>query len=301
MKITMRILLIPFLILFFHNFYGQDLPKLFACADYTQGKVFIFKNGKVVWDFPAPDCNDIWVLQNGNILFTTGHGVLELTFLKDTMFHYESKSEIYACQRLSNSSTFIGECNSGHLLEIASNGKIIRLVKLLPDSNDGGHAYMRNARKLRNGNYLVAHYGLDKVCEYDSSGMLVMEIPVKGGPHSVIRLPNGNTLISCTDHDGEPKAVEVDRAGTVVWQLLRDELDGIDLKFLAGMQVLPNGNMVFTNWLGHNQFGTAPHAFEVTREKKVIWIFNDHTVLRTMSSIQLLNELDNPLIEGALH
>jgi hypothetical protein len=68
------------------------------------------------------------------------------------------------------------------LLELNPAGKIIKEIKLLPDSIDGGHSYMRNARKLENGNYLVAHYGLDKVCEYDSLGKLVMEIPVTGGP-----------------------------------------------------------------------------------------------------------------------
>jgi hypothetical protein len=38
-------------------------------------------------------------------------------------------------------------------------GRIVRQVRLLPEGKDGGSAYMRNARRLANGNYLVAHYG----------------------------------------------------------------------------------------------------------------------------------------------
>ena len=32
----------------------------FACTDYTQGKVFIISNnGKKLWEYPAPNCNDL--------------------------------------------------------------------------------------------------------------------------------------------------------------------------------------------------------------------------------------------------
>jgi len=261
----------------------------FVCADYTQGKVYVISaKGEVEWEYPAENCNDVWVLPNGNFLFNTGHGVKEVNWKKEVIFSYESKSEIFACQPLANGNTFVGECNSGKLLEVNAAGNVVKTIKLLPDSVDGGHAFMRDARQLENGNYLVAHYGLDKVCEYDSGGKLVREIPVTGGPHSVIRLPNSNTLIACTDHNGEPKVVEVDSLGKAVWELTKNELPDIELKFMTGMQVLPNGNLVLTNWVGHNQFGTAPHAFEITRNKKVVWEYNNHSVLKTMSSIQLL-------------
>jgi len=49
-----------------------------------------------------------------------------------------------------------------------SQGVIVKEVRILPDSvKDGGHAYMRNARRLDNGNFLVAHYGLKVVREYN--------------------------------------------------------------------------------------------------------------------------------------
>jgi hypothetical protein len=262
----------------------------FVCTDYTQGKVFIISDeGTNEWEYPAENCNDIWVLQNGNLLFNTGKGVKEVTREKMIVFSYESKSEIYACQRLSNGNTFIGECNAGRLLEVNPAGIVVKEIKLLADSVDGGHSYMRNARKLKSGNYLLAHYGLDKVCEYDSLGKILLEIPIKGGPHSVIRLPGGNTLISCSDHNGDPRVVEADKSGKIIWQLTKNELPGIELKFMTGMQYLPNGNLLLTNWLGHDQFGKAPHAFEITRDKKVVWVYNDFKILRTMSSIQLLD------------
>jgi hypothetical protein len=70
---------------------------------------------------------------------------------------------------------------------------------------------------------------------------------------------------------------------------------------MAGMQCLPNGNLLLTNWLGHNQFGKAPHAFEITRDKKVVWVYSDTTFLKTMSSIQLLNLNSDYSNDGNLH
>jgi len=294
-------LFLLFSVLQFHLL-AQPVVHSFVCTDYTQGKVFIIsEEGKAIWEYPATHCNDVWILPNGNILFNTGNGVKEVTRDKQVVFQYDSKSEIYACQRLANGNTFIGECNSGKLLEFTPDGKIVKLVRLLPDSVDGGHSFMRNARRLENGNYLVAHYGLDVVREYDEQGKVVTEIPVKGGPHSVVRLPDGNTLVACSDHNGEPKVVEFDPSGKVVWQVLKNDLPGIELKFMTGLQRLPNGNTIMTNWLGHNQFGKAPHAIEVTRDKKVVWTYNDNSFIQTMSSIQLIDNGTDFKLDEILH
>jgi outer membrane protein assembly factor BamB len=267
---------------------GKGHP--FVCTDYSQGKIFIVSaDGKAEWDYPAPNSNDLWVLPNGNLLFVTGHGVKEVTREKKVVFSYQSKSEIYACQRLDNGNTFIAECNAGRLLEVDPSGKIVKEVRLLPEGKDGGHAYIRNARQLANGNYLVTHYGEQVVREYDPQGKVVREIRAPGGPHSAIRLANGNTLIACGDLKGGPQVLEVDPDGKTVWQVAKDELPGISLKFMTGLQRLPNGNTVMSNWLGHGQFGKAPHVIEVTPAKKVVWTFADHQTMKTISSVQLLD------------
>jgi hypothetical protein len=263
----------------------------FACTDYTQGKVcLVSADGRIEWEYPAPSCNDVWILPGGNLLFNTGHGVKEVTREKAVVFEYESTSAIYACQRLANGNTFIGECNSGRLLEVGGNGRIVKEVRLLPPGSDGGGAYMRNARRLANGNYLVAHYGLDVVREYDPSGSMLRSIPAPGGPHTAIRLPGGNTLIACADHpNATPRVFEVDPDGRTVWSVSSRDLPGISLEFMAGLQRLPNGNTVMTNWLGHGHFGEAPHIIEVTRDKRVVWTYANHADFRTISSIQLLD------------
>ena len=275
----------------------------FVCTDYTAGKVFIVSaDGKAEWEYPAKNCNDLWVLPSGNLLFNTGHGVREVTRAKEVVFDYQSKSEIYACQRLTNGNTFVGECSSGRLLDVAPDGKtIVKEIRLLPEGRDGGHGYMRNARRLANGNYLVTHYGEGVVREYDADGKVVRSIPAAGGPHSVTRLPNGNTLITCGDQKGGSRVFEVDADGKTVWQVQGEELPGISLKFIAGVQRLPNGNTVICNWLGHGQFGKAPHLIEITPDKRAVWTFADHVTMKTISNVVLLDVPGNPIRGEIFH
>lgn len=271
---------------------AQSITHPFACTDYSQGKVFIVAaDGKIEWQYDAKNCNDLWVLPNGNLLFNTGTGVREVTRDKQVVFDYQSKSEIFACQRLENGNTFIAECNTGRLLEMTPAGAIAKEVKLLPDGKDGGHAYIRNARRLPNGNYLVCHHGEQVVREYAPDGKVLLTIPAPGGPHSATRLPDGHTLIACGDQKSTtgPQVIETDAAGNVVWSIRNGDLPGIQLAFMTGLQRLPNGNTVMSNWLGHRKFGTAPHLIEVTRDKKVVWSFADHKSMKTISSVLLLD------------
>ncbi len=275
---------------------------VFACADYSGGKVFLVgADGAVTWEHPASHCNDFWVLANGNLLFTTGHGVLEVTREKKAVFKYESKSEIYACQRLPNGNTFVGECNAGRLLEVSPAGKVVREIRLLPEGKDGGHGFMRNARELPNGSFLVTHYGEQVVKEYDAHGKLVREFKAPGMPHSAVRLPNGNTLITLADKLKDPGLLEYDAAGKVVWQLSNKDLPGAPLKFVAGVHRLANGNTVLCNWVGHGFFGKAPHLLEVTPEKRVVWSYANHKDMKTIASVIMLDAPADPLKGEVLH
>lgn len=284
------------------SFAANPVTHAFACTDYSQGKVFVIgRDGLIEWDYRTTACNDLWVLPNGNLLFNTGHGVREVTRYRTVVFEYNSRSEIYACQRLPNGNTFVGECNAGRLLELSPSGTIVRELRLLPDGVDGGHLFMRNARQLANGNYLVTHYGEQVVREYRPDGAHFLTIAAKGGPHSAARLPNGHTVIACGDLPGGSRIFEVDPTGEPVWEVRGNDLPGIGLKFIAGFQRLPNGNTVFANWLGHGQFGQAPHLIEVTPDKRVVWSFADHTHLRTVSSLQILDEPGLADLDGVHH
>lgn len=260
--------------------------RCFAGCDYSQGIVFVMENDEIVWQHKAPESNDIWVLPNGNLLFTTGKGVLEMTRQNDTIFHYASESPIFACQRLKNGNTFVGECTSGRLLEVSPQGKIVSEVCILPEGvTDGTFAFMRNARCLDNGHYLVAHYGGETVKEYDAKGKVVWEVALPGGPHSAIRLPNGHTLVAVADKTQNPRIVELDKKGKTVWEFSNTDIPGAPLKFLGGLHYFPDGKILFTNWVGHVNPEERSHLFLIDRKKNVLYTLKNKEGLQTMSSV----------------
>ncbi len=143
---------------------------------------------------------------------------------------------------------------------------------------------MRCARRTAAGNYLVGQYGDGVMREYDSTGEIVREIPHKMA-FSGIRLPNGNTLIAAGDTH---RLLEVDTDGKVVWEVNENDLPGNPLRFVAGLQRLPNGNTLICNWGGHGYVGQQPQIVEITRDKKVVGEIYDFDQFGTISGVFLL-------------
>lgn len=261
-------------------------PRSFAGTDYSQGIVFVMEDNQIVWQHPAPESNDLWVLPNGNLLFTTGRGVLEMTRQNDTIFHYESKSPVFACQRLKNGNTFIGECSTGRMLEVSPKGRVVKETCILPKGvADAGFGFIRNARRLDNGHFLVAHYGDETVKEYDARGRIVWDLKVPGGPHSVARLANGHTLIAVADKNQNPRLIEVTSAGETVWELSNADIPGKPLKFLGGFQYFSDGRILLSNWTGHERPADRVHLLLVDRQKNVLYSLKNPEGLQTMSSV----------------
>ena len=260
--------------------------EYFYFTDYSGGKICRYEKGKVVWEHPAPLSNDLWVLDNGNVLFTTGDGVLELNEKGDTVFSYSSASKIFACQRLKSGNTFIGECSSGRLIEVNPKGKTVKSLKIVMRGDEMGDGYIRNARSLGDGHYLVAHYSGKEAVEYNTRGDIVWQVDVPGGAHSVARMPNGHTLVSSADKDRNPKLVEFDSDGNELWSFSNADVEGSPLKFLSGFQYLPDDDsFVITNWQGHNVSQKGPVILWVGRDKTIRGVVESIPGIETVSSV----------------
>ncbi len=269
----------------------QPRTMKFVCTDYSGGRVMLYENDKRIWEHEAPVSNDVWALENGNILFTAGNSVLEMTMANDTVFYYPSDSHIFACQRLKNGNTFIGECESGRLLEVTPEGKVVKEVCISDKGAKGKKSFIRNARRLDNGHFLVAHYGGKKVVEYDENGKNVWEVPVSGGAHSVVRLPNGNTLVAVADADKNARIMEFNPRKEIVWQLTNDDFPVLrPFKFLTGMQYIPEKNgILITNWQGHGVKEKVPHMMFITRDKRILDTFDQIDGVETLSSVCVMD------------
>ena len=79
-------------------------------------------------------------------------------------------------------------------------------------------------------------------------------------PFSAVRLENGNTVIC-----GQQAMVEVGPADKMIWSVDGKDLPELGIRWFAGIQVLPNGNIFVCNAGGRIPF------FELSRDKRVIW------------------------------
>ena len=267
---------------------GQAAGHRFLCCDNGLNKVFVVAaDGSIEWEFPVEGGQDVWRLPNGNYLLSNVHGAQEVTPAKQVVWEYKAPAgtEVHTCQPLSNGCVLVGECGTKRLIEVDREGTIRKEIKI-ETATTTAHAQFRIARKLANGNYLVAQVGENLVREYDGDGKIVRTIPVPGNPFIGVRLPNGNTLIACGDGH---QLIEVDPNDKIVWQIGENDVPGIPLRFVAGVQRLPNGNTVVCNWGGHGHVGEQPLIFEVTPDKRVVWQIADYAHFRTISNIQVLD------------
>jgi hypothetical protein len=63
----------------------------------------------------------------------------------------------------------------------------------------------------------------------------------------------------------------------------------LNLTWVSSLQVLKNGNYVVGNFL-RGQEGKGAHAFEVTRDKKVVWTFADHALAKSVTTVRVLDD-----------
>jgi hypothetical protein len=230
------------------------------------------KDGSIEWEYDpgGNEANDAWMLPNGNVLFAyktpkgVRSGAREVTLAKQTVWEYTAPagSEVHAVQLLPGDQYLVGESHddgTSTIYEMDRSNKVLHFINV----HNGGtkHDQFREVRKTPQGTYLTTQERAgDHGMEFDANGKLLRTFPC--GWFSIIRLPDGNTLLGCgNDH----RVVEVDADNKVVWEITQHELPGITLQFVAGLQRLANGNTVVCNW------GAQTQILEVTRGKKVVW------------------------------
>lgn len=268
---------------------GAIAARPFLCCDHNGGKVSVVSaEGKIEWEFPCRSPQDAWRLPNGNYLFCFVSGVMEVTPEKKTVWEYKAppKVEVHACQPLLDGRVLVVEGGTSRIVEVDRDGKIAKEIKLVTAPGIHAHNQFRGTRKTANGHYFVCFKGEGKVVELDGDGKVLRAIKVPGDPHEVLPLPDGHLLITCGDAH---KVLELDAQEKVVWELNENDLPGNPLRLMAGCQRLPNGNTVFANYLGHGHIGKQPQFFEVTRDKKVVWQFDDHAHFKTINQVQMLD------------
>ncbi|MDB6154785.1 MAG: hypothetical protein JWL90_3238 [Chthoniobacteraceae bacterium] len=246
--------------------------------------------GKVVWEHKPPSIAVIFeVLPNGNVLYAFGGkptGVQEVTRKGEVVWNYISKSaQVLGCRRLSNGDTLLAEQGPCQALEVNPKGEVVRITPL-KTSHAEPHLQVRNIHQLVDGHILAAHEGEGAVREVDQTGKVIWEYTGVENAGDAQRLANGNTLISCGT---QKRIIEVTPDKQIVWEFGAKDAPELNLTWITSIQQLRNGNVLVGNFL-RGQEGKGAHAFEVTHDKKVVWKYDDHSIIKSLTTVRVVEE-----------
>ena len=275
--------------------FAADTPakRRLLFTEYGKGPnrfVELDADGKLVWELKPPSTAVIFqTLPNGNILFGYGGqptGVREITSRGETVFDYVSKShQVFGCERLANGNTLVAEQEPCQALEVNPKGETVHVTPLTTNAK-GFHLQVRNVHKLQNGNILAAHEGEGAVREVDPQGKVVWEYTGVTNTGEAQRLANGNTLICCGT---QKRLIEVTPDTQIAWEFKAEDAPELNITWVSSVQQLKNGNLLVGNFI-RGQEGKGAHAFEVTRDKKVVWKWEDHTLIKSLTTVRALGE-----------
>lgn len=247
-------------------------------------------DGRPVWEHTPPSiCVIFQPLPGGNVLLAYGGkptGVQEIDRAHRVVWECRSSCpQTLGCERLPNGNTLLAEQGPCRVVEVDRRGIVVGITPL-STSEKPYHLQVRNVHKLASGNFLAAHEGEGAVREVDPRGRVVWERTGVENAGDALRLPSGNTVISCGT---QRRVIEVDQGGRIVWEFGAADAPELNLVWISSIQRLRGGNLLVGNFVrGHE--GKGVHAFEVTRDKKVVWTYADHTLVKALTTVRALGE-----------
>ena len=265
-------------------------PHHFLFMQYSPGNKIIelSAEGKVLWEHPVPGLAVMFErLKNGSIIYAYGGtptGVQIVNREHKVVWDYKAKCEqVLGFSRLPNGNVLVGEQGPCQAVEVNPKGEEVRITPLTTQEKPA-HRQLRSIHKLKNGNLLCCHEADATVREVEPDGKVVWEYPGCTNVFEASRLKNGNTLIATSD-----RIIEVSKDKKIVWSFTSADAPDLQLSWATGVQQLKNGNLVVANFSrGHE--GKGAHAFEITRDKKVVWQFTDHNLSQLVTMVHYLDE-----------
>ncbi len=275
-------------------------------------RIYVVNDGKVIWTYDTgigTELDDVWMLSNGNILFSHMAWCAEVTPDKKQVWYYEFKegSESHSLQPVGLDKVLmvINSKPPRAVIIDKKTGEEVYSHEIPYDLNLHVHTQFRRIRLTADNTFILPYLAMGKVVEYDMDFNEIWSVKSER-PWSAFKLHNGNVLI--TD-ENELAVKEVDRDGKVVWSVSAYELPSeivtpgvFDRPGSApdappdatsepiGWQScvrLANGNTVLCS---QGNFGLLPQFIEIDKDKKVVWTLKNWKDLGPATTIQVLNE-----------
>jgi hypothetical protein len=267
-------------------------PMLYIGEGYN--KILLVNQGKIAWTYSTGagwEYDDVWMLSNGNVLFTRMQYVAEVTPDKQIVWRYDAPAgtEIHTAQSIGlDKVMFVLNGLPPKLMVVNIRTHKVEVEHDLPAPSltdpKTVHGQFRRARYTAQGTYLIPFLTMNQVIEYDKDFNEIWKYEVRS-PWAAVRLRNGNTLI--TD-ENDLVTREVNAQKETVWELRPDDLPA-EYRYINTQSAtrLANGNTIICSRGGD---GKGPQLVEVTRDKKVVWVLRDWANFGPATAVQILDD-----------
>ena len=254
-------------------------------------RIFLVNDGKVIWKYDTGEgweLDDVWMLKNGDILFTRMAWAAKVTPDKREVWRYDCKQgeELHSIQPIGDDEAVM-LVNAFPARLVRFNHKTGKIIweKEINFSGNGTHGQSRRIRVTKDNTVLVCFLVEHKVVEYSLDDMHVVRQFNVHQPWSAIRLKNGNTLVT---EEGRKRTIEIDKDDNIVWEISLSELpEKYRLDDCQSACRLQNGNTILCS---RGNGGRSPQLVEVTPDKKVVWVLKDWKNLGPATSVQILSD-----------
>jgi len=249
-------------------------------------------NPEANWYTKVPPGRDLQLIGNGLVLIGTGTGyeerevasgkkVKELTSYEGTM----------SARRLRNGNTLLAGLNwqgkkGVSLIEVGDDGNVKRTIDY-PELTS-----VRLVRETPVGTFLLTSNVM--VYEGNADGKIIKSFNITGpkttNAWQAMRTEKGKTVI-CGGYSGNIQIFDAD--AKLIKTITGPE--EVHPKFYAGCQILPNGNIVVTNWQGHGpEFGeSGTQLLEYTQNGDLVWSWKqDASKYSSLQGVIILDGLD---------
>lgn len=246
---------------------------------------------EIVWEYPLEkgwECNSVAATRKGEILFSYSKGAKMITRDGRELWNIAAPTgcEMQTARILPDGNALVAWC--GHpsvVLEVGRTGEILSRTEFETGISHP-HAQFRQINKNKKGNYLVPLFATSEVREISPDGRLLNTVKLSGTPFSTLFLKNGDCLVACGDAHC---FVQLDaQSGKVVRRVGANDIEGVQLFFVAQLVPSQQGGLYICNWQGHDREagkGKHPQLIEVDPEGKVVWQLNDKSTFGMISTV----------------
>ena len=280
----------------------------------------INQDGKELWVYIAKrEVNDSWYINDKKkklkyvvMAYQKGVRAVIVNFNskekdnRKVLWDYKAPkgTEIGSCQPLKNNKFLLSFASKvgSKLCELTPPNKITKILTIPEKDNGGSHYTFRQVRTDNKGLYYYGSFKQHSAYITDKYFKNTITIPLKKvrhAPFTIVPNTENGKKFAYIGGGEDSCIIKVNSKGQIIWKIDDSNLKGGKLAFVAGLNILKNGNILVANWgqmINHN----VSTIIEINpKTKTVVWELPKTKYDNRITSVQLISEngkeISNPV------